>query len=176
MRRRSTILLCGASCPCLRRSRSAAPASSGKVRSRRTSGTATFPRTTASWPAASSTPNETVSSRASAGTDPVLEPKVQALARSAAGLASRGPGALRRLPRRQSRPLPSPARPGGVHLPRDHSTIHPRSVHGQRHHRRRLHQLRQAFVGIEQDPVYFDYACERIRKAWAAVNTSANIA
>jgi site-specific DNA-methyltransferase (adenine-specific) len=28
------------------------------------------------------------------------------------------------------------------------------------------------FVGIEQDPVYFDYACERIRKAWAAVNTS----
>jgi DNA modification methylase len=26
------------------------------------------------------------------------------------------------------------------------------------------------FVGIEQDPVYFDYACERIRKAWAAVN------
>jgi site-specific DNA-methyltransferase (adenine-specific) len=26
------------------------------------------------------------------------------------------------------------------------------------------------FVGIEQDPVYFDYACERIRKAWAAVD------
>ena len=26
------------------------------------------------------------------------------------------------------------------------------------------------FVGIEQDPVYFDYACERIRKAWAAVS------
>ena len=25
------------------------------------------------------------------------------------------------------------------------------------------------FVGIEQDSVYFDYACERIRKAWAAV-------
>jgi DNA modification methylase len=23
------------------------------------------------------------------------------------------------------------------------------------------------FVGIEQDPVYFDYACDRIRKAWA---------
>ena len=27
------------------------------------------------------------------------------------------------------------------------------------------------FVGVELDPVYFDYACERIRKAWAAVNS-----
>ena len=28
------------------------------------------------------------------------------------------------------------------------------------------------FVGIEQDRVYFEYACERIRKAWAAVGSS----
>jgi hypothetical protein len=28
----------------------------------------------------------------------------------------------------------------------------------------------KAFVGIELDPVYFDYACQRIRKAWQAKN------
>jgi DNA modification methylase len=28
----------------------------------------------------------------------------------------------------------------------------------------------KAFVGIELDPVYFEYACQRIRKAWQAKN------
>ncbi len=53
------------------------------------------------------------------GPDHLLESEDPAVEGSAARLAPRGPGALRRLPRRQSRPLPAPARPGGVHLPRD---------------------------------------------------------
>ena len=28
------------------------------------------------------------------------------------------------------------------------------------------------FVGIEQDPVYFEYACQRLRKEWAAANNA----
>ena len=33
-------------------------------------------------------------------------------------------------------------------------------------------QAGKRFIGIEQDPVYFEYACKRIRKAWEAVNHS----
>jgi len=29
------------------------------------------------------------------------------------------------------------------------------------------------FVGIEQDPVYFTYACRRIEKAWRATRSQA---
>lgn len=30
------------------------------------------------------------------------------------------------------------------------------------------------FIGIEQDPVYFEYACQRITKAWQSTQTSGN--
>lgn len=33
-------------------------------------------------------------------------------------------------------------------------------------------QAGKRFIGIEQDPVYFEYACKRIHKAWEAVNHS----